>query len=355
MAEKTEKPTPKKIRDSRKKGQVASSKDVVASVLIVVLFVYLWTFTPYYIVQLQEMIALVTYVYDEPFRGGLGFLYDGVASTALRLLIPLVGLVIFFAIAANMVQIGFIFSVEPIKPNFKKINPVEGAKKLFSKKSLFEVLKTLLKILFLGTLIYFLLKKNVDELTSIPYCGMPCVLVVMSHLFTWLFIFSAFAFIIVAIIDFYFQKSQHIKELKMTKHEVEKEHKDVEGDPKIKGKRKEIHREILDSDVKKKVKGSTAVVTNPEHIAVGIYYKQGITSLPIIVVMAVDSAAQKVKKLATEEGVPVMENVPLARALLEDGEVNEYIPSHLIEPIVEVLKWVQSLEEEREQEESSGG
>ncbi len=350
MAEKTEKPTPKKIRDSRKKGQVANSKDVVSCILICMLFVYMWSMAPYYITQLKEMIALVAYTYDEPFRTGLGLLFGGIVTTAIKLILPLLGLVIVFAIAANMIQIGVIFSVEPIKPSLKKINPVEGAKKIFSKKSLFEVFKTLIKILLLSSLIYVLLKRNINDLSSIPYCGMPCLLVVIAHLFTWLFIFSAFAFIIIAIIDFYFQKSQHIKQLKMTKSEVQKEYKDTEGDPQIKGKRKEIHREILDSDVKQKIRGSSAVVTNPEHIAVAIYYKQGVTALPIVVMMAVDEAAQKVKRVAAEEKIPIMENVPLARALLAEGEVNNYIPATLIEPIVEVLKWVKSLEEEQEQQ-----
>ena len=294
------------------------------------------------------MIALPTYVYDVSFRAGLSLLIDGVISTATRLILPFLVLVIFFGIVGNIVQIGFLFSVEPIKPDFKKINPVEGAKKIFSKKSLFEVAKTLFKIIFLSFLIYLILKDNIGELSSIPHCGESCMLVVIAELFMWLFIYSGFAFVIVAIIDFYFQKSQYIKEMKMTKSEVKKEHKDVEGNPEIKGKRKEIHREILDSDMNKKIKGSSAVVTNPTHIAVGIYYRRGVTKLPIITIIAVDAAAQQVKRLAAEQGIPIMEHVPLARGLLEEGKVNGYIPASLIEPIVEVLKWVRSLEEEDE-------
>ncbi|WDE08641.1 type III secretion system export apparatus subunit SctU [Thalassomonas viridans] len=346
MSEKTEKPTPKKIRDARKKGQVAQSKEVVSALLMCGVFILLIVMSDYYLEHFIAMFDAVSNIYDLPFRAALKVLMTDMFEHFVALLAPLVLLVVVVAIAASVGQFGFLISFESIKPEFKKINPVEGVKKIVSKKSLVEVLKSIVKIAFLGFLIYHLLTESMDDFVKLPHCGVGCLLPTVGSVFIQLFIYSAIAFIVIAVADFYFQKSQHTKQLMMSMDEIKREYKESEGDPEIKGKRKELHKEMLEEEIKPRVKNSTAVITNPTHVAVGIYYEKGVTPLPLVTVMGTDERAQRIKKLAHLADVPMMENVPLARGLLAQAEVDNYIPSEYIEPIVEVLKWVEQLKQE---------
>lgn len=343
MAEKTEPPTPKKLRDARKKGQVAQSKEVVSATLICSVFIYLWVMSDYYVSEVTQLIILPTTLAHLPFDQALKLVLDGMLWGMVKLVGPFILMVFALGILANVAQVGVLFTGTPIKPEFKKINPVEGAKKIISKKSLFELLKSIIKISVLATLIYLLLVDSLSDFTKVPLCGLQCLPSLIANIFKWLFIYSGIAFLTLAIIDFTWQKSQHIKQLKMSKDEVIREHKEMEGDPQIKGKRKQLHQELLNSDIKPKVKQSTAVVVNPTHVAVGIYYEQGKVDLPVITIMGTDEVAKRIKAIARDENIPMMENVPLARALLASSEVGAYIPSDLIEPVAEVLKWVKSI------------
>ncbi len=347
MSEKTEQPTPKKLRDARKDGQVAHSKEVVSAVLMIVIFVFLWVFSDFYMEQFEVLILLPTRFYDVPFGQALALITDSVIDIMVAILLPFIAMVIFTAIIANVGQVGLLFSFKSITPDIKKINPAEGAKKIFAKKNLFEVLKSIVKILFLGTLIYLIIEGNINDFGKIPGCGIDCLTPFVGGLFFDLMVYSGVAFFIVAAIDYFFQKSQHIKQLMMSKDEVQREYKEMEGDPQIKGKRKQLHKELLNSDIKPRVKASSAIVVNPTHVAVGIYYEKGKVDLPLITIMGTDDTAQYIKKIARENDIPIMENIPLARGLLAAAEVDEYIPSEFIQPVAEVLKWLRSLEREQ--------
>lgn len=160
-----------------------------------------------------------------------------------------------------------------------------------------EVLKSIIKISFLGFLIFKLLTEHINDFIKLPHCGTSCLLPAIGKMFIELFIYSAIAFIVIAVFDFYFQ-SQHIKQLMMSMDEIEREFKESEGAPEIKGEIKKRHKELMEEEIKPQVNNSTAVITNPTHVEVAIFYKKGITPLPLVIVMGTDNRAQHIKKLA---------------------------------------------------------
>ena len=344
MAEKTEQPTPKKLRDARKKGQVASSKEVASAALILVVFAYLWAMSGYFLFKLQQIILLPTAFYGANFEYSMEQVINGLLLAMVQLLAPLLTLVIVIAILAYCAQFGLLFALESLKPDLKKLNPMSGLKKIFSIKNLIEFLKSIVKIVFLSVLLILVILNSLNDLLKIPDCGLECIPAVLGTLLKHLVINSAFAFIVIAAADFVFQKFQHTKQLRMTKDEVKREYREMEGNPEIKSKRRQLHQEMMSQQVANSVKRSTVVVTNPTRIAIALEYREGETPLPIIRAKGENLNARRIIEIARENGIPVMENVPLARALHEQSAVDQYIPADLIEAVAEVLRWVKQFE-----------
>ena len=345
MAEKTEQPSPKKLRDARKKGQVASSKEVASAALILAIFALLWGMSGYYLSKFEEMILLPTTYLGSDFEYSLEQVVNGMLLLMAYLIAPLLAVVVLVAVLAYTAQFGILFALQSLKPDIKKLNPMSGIKKIFSIKNLIEFLKSIIKIVFLSILLFLVIRNSLDDLLKIPDCGLECIPLVLGTLLKHLIINAAFAFIIIAAADFAIQKFQHTKSLKMTKDEVKREFKESEGNPEIKGKRRQLHQELMSQQTTNAVKNSTVVVTNPTHIAIALEYKDGATPLPIIRAKGENLNAKRIIEVAKENGIPIMENVPLARALNERSEIDQYIPSDLIEAVAEVLRWVQQLED----------
>jgi len=344
MSEKTEEPTPKKIKDARKKGQVAHSKELVSTAMLLSTYGLFFAFGYHFVTELKNLIAIPALFYELPFKEALKGVINGVSEKSISILFPFISVAIFTAIVANIAHVGPLFALESVKLDLKKISPVEGFKKIFSMKSLVELLKSIFKISFLSLLIYWVIKSNLNDIIRLPYCGSSCVFPFIGYLMFQLAMVSVLAFVIVALIDFLYQKHDHKKKLRMSKDDVKREYKDSEGDPEILGQRKQFHRELLEGGMMEQIKKSSVIVTNPTHFAIAIQYDGDANSLPIVTVKAKNSIAQQVKKIAAKEGIPIMENVPLARALYAQAELENYIPSDLLEPVAEVLKWVASLE-----------
>ena len=343
MSDKTEQPTPKKLRDARKKGQVVKSREIGSTAIVIGVFVTLWVFFDSMMERLEGMITLPTNYYDAPFFEGLTSVLTGVLIDVLLISLPIVILAMVLGVIANYFQVGVLFSFDPVKPDLKKINPASGIKKIFSMNNLIELLKNILKIVILSYLIYIVLRHSFSPLLQIPNLGLQSVLPVLGGIMKNLVIYSSAGFFLIAVLDYMLQKKQHVKKLKMTKDEVKREYKEMEGDPIVKGKRKQLHREMAMDETVQKTKKSSVVVTNPERLAIALLYEKEKTPLPVILAKADGILAKRMIEVAREEGIPIMRNVPLARELYEHGEVDQYIPTELIEPVAEVLKWVQQL------------
>ncbi len=248
---------------------------------------------------------------------------------------------------ANVAQIGPLLIFEPLKPDLSKLSPAQGIKKIFSLKNLIEFVKSVLKVVFLAVLLYQVIKGAIDPLLKLPYAGLSGILELLAPIMKTFAINVCLAYAVVAAVDYFFQKRQHLKGLRMSKDEVKREFKEMEGNPEIKGKRKQLHREMVMHDTVQKTRKSTVLVTNPTHYAIAIVYDEEKTKLPVVVAKGEGLLAKRMIEVAQEENIPVMRNVPLAHALFEQVEMDQYIPTDLLEPVAEVLRWVQSLQTPR--------
>ncbi len=339
--EKTEQPTPKKLRDARKKGQVARSQEIVSASTLFAAIGYLWWNWGNIMLPLMEMMDMVARLAaTDPGNSGIKAIVYIFREVAL-VLAPLLLVVIAFAIYSNYFQFGSLFALDAIKPKIENIGLKKGIKKIFSMKQLVELLKSIIKIVFLSTLLTIVFQSYLGAtLTALP-CGMPCLIDIAVSMLKTLFICAALAFFTIALADIAYQRRAHTKSLMMTKQEVKREYKENEGDPMIKGQRKQLAQELIMSESVSNARKATAIVVNPTHFAVAIRYEPEKFRLPMVTAKGRNLMAALIRSEAEKVGVPVFLNVPLARALFATAEVNDHIPETLFKPIAEILVWVQ--------------
>ncbi|MCZ0944093.1 MAG: type III secretion system export apparatus subunit SctU [Gammaproteobacteria bacterium] len=337
-SDKTEPPTPKRIRDARKKGQVAKSKEVVSAAIIVSLLFYFLGTTDYYLELFRDLFAFPYWLGEVPFSQLLDETVNKAFELGVAMIAAPVGIALVMAIASSFAQVGTLFAAESVKPDIKKVNPATAVKNIFSKKNLVELLKSLAKISILGVAVAYVIWQGMPSLMLVPSCGLDCLMPTFGNLFRELVNYVALAFIIVAVADFAFQKADYIKGLKMSKDEIKREFKESEGSPEIKSRRRSLFQEIINSQEVSNVRRSSVVVANPIHLAVGLQYDSGKTPLPVVTLKEQGLNAQRVVAIAEQEDIPVMINVPLARSLMDDADVDQYIPDDLIRPVAEVLR-----------------
>lgn len=349
--EKTEMPTPKKLRDARNKGQVCTSKDIISTALLILGFCLCAVLGVMLVDDFADLMSYIAATINEPSLAGpreagkLAAVMICKHSFIFVLCAAIVG------IAANTVQIGFLFTLEPLKPDMNKLNPVEGAKKIFAKKNLFEFLKNVVKVVFLGYLVWKIIWAAVPQLLTMCYGTIDDIFPCVSLMLKRLACYTAFGYIVIAVVDRLFQGRDFTKQMMMTKDEVKREYKEMEGSAEIKQAQRQFRDEILNGpEPAKATKQADVVVTNPTHLAVGIRYRAEEAPLPKIVVAGADRVAKIIRETALEEGIPIMEDISLARRLYALGKVEDYIPPELVEPVAEVLKWVKRLEEARREE-----
>ena len=349
--EKTEMPTPKKLRDARQKGQVCTSKDIVSTAILIVLFALLGWMG---VALVDDGAMLLDFVGQrlsgDPFEATQPAM--GAATFVIckhSFIFVLVAAVI--GIVANTAQIGFLFTFEPIIPKLEKLSPVEGAKKIFSMKNLFEFLKNVVKVTFLSYLIYKIIWASVPELLTMCYGTIDDVFPSLKLMLKRLAVYTAFGYIVIAIVDRIFQGRNFTKQMMMTKDEVKREYKEMEGSQEVKQAQRQFRDELLNGpDPVKATKKADVVVTNPTHISVGVRYRADEAPLPRIVALGADRVAKIIRETALAEGIPIMEDVPLARALYAKGRLEDFVPEDFLEPVAEVLKWAKRLADAQKEE-----
>ncbi len=338
--EKTEQPTPKKTRDARDKGQVARSQEVVTTISLMSVIAYIWLTWDITFFRLIGLMDQMAALHGTDFRASAFQAIDIAFHESIIILLPLLGVVIVSGYFSNYVQFGSIFAMENLIPKLENVSPAKGFKKIFSLKQVVEVLKSVLKIVFLSVLLFLVASNAILPYVNSVYCGMACMNSVTGSIMLSTLLYSALAFVIVAVFDFMFQRSQHTKTLMMSKEEVKREYKESEGDPMIKGQRKQLAQELVMSDGIERTTKSTALVVNPTHFAVAIDYRPDVMLLPVVVAKGQNLYAAHLREQAERSGVPVFRNVPLARSLYADTNVNEYVPDDLFDAVAEILTWV---------------
>jgi flagellar biosynthetic protein FliR/FlhB len=340
--EKTEDPTSKKKKDSKKKGQVAKSKELNALAGLLTIIVILITLGPSIMESLQGYLVssvngagyIVLDSNSAPKLLAEGFAH--VLSTVAIVLIP----ILVVGVSANIAQVGFILSGEPIKFDIKKINPIAGAKRIFSKKMFFEFAKNIAKLTAIGLIVYTYFDSKKDDLIISGLLNEQLALAYMGNIVIGLLFRIAFIFIIIAALDFAFEKYTFKKQQRMSKQEVKEEYKEMEGDPQIKGRRRQKQRQMSYNRMMSEIPNASVVITNPTHFAVAIRYEDGTDEVPIVVAKGVDYLAQKIKEIAKENDIEIVENKPLARQLYKDVEIDQYIPVELYQVMAEILSMV---------------
>jgi type III secretion protein U len=347
MAEKTEKATPKKLKDARKKGQVAKSQDFPAAFTFIVSMMATLTAMAYFFenigTYMVQMLRATAHL--EGFETKAPGYFQEAAHVILRTSAPIMVAVCIVGVLISFLVVGPVFSFEAMKFDLKKLNPVEGIKQKFKLKVLVELIKSIAKILGAAIIIYLVLWDSLPEVISTVL--MPAIgsaIVVYDFLFTVTIRVGIF-FLIIALFDLAFQKKNFAKEMKMEKFEVKQEFKDTEGDPQIKGKRRELFREIAYQEGPRAAGKARMIVTNPTHIAVALKYHPEDEPAPIILTMGAGPLAEQIIKIGVENKVPIMRNVELARELYSKGKISDYIPEHTYPAVAEILKWIEALEE----------
>ncbi|AJC82216.1 type III secretion system substrate-exporter YscU/HrpY family protein (plasmid) [Rhizobium etli bv. phaseoli str. IE4803] len=337
-AEKTEKPTPKRLRDLRRKGQVARSREVISAALTIAFFTLFVVSLPGMIDQFEAMILLPVPFLEADLMSATQKILQPYVATLQLLLAPFVGIVLMVGVGANVIQIGPMFTPKALKPALNRLSPSENVKRIVSLRNLIELGKSIGKILVVGSVLLLNLREGLQALVWTSSCGISCLRGVTGNLLLGIAIYVGLTFLTVAIADFVFQRWHFSKTNMMSNNEVKREYKESNGDPLMIAKRKQLHMQLLAKGVIDQSRKATVLITNPTHVAVAIYYDRQHTPLPLISAIGTDLMARQMIDAAVATAVPVMRNIPLARALLKDGLVDEYIPSHLLEPIAEVLR-----------------
>lgn len=349
MAEKTEKATPKKLRDARKKGQVAKSQDfpsaftfVVSIVSVIVLSGYIFTQLASFIINMFRRSSL----HNLDIETMVGGLVQETIMTIFNCSFPILILTVFTGVLTSFLIIGPVFSVEAMKPDLKRLNPVENIKNMFKFKTIFELLKSIFKITGAFVLIWTAVYGSVPELIATAALPVTSSAQIFASFLIKVVIRVGIFFLAIAILDLVFQKRNFAKEMRMEKFEVKQEYKDTEGDPQMKSQRRRVAQEIAYQEGPTGVKKARAVITNPIHIAVAVQYEEETQPAPRIVTMGKGTVADLIVKYAQQFNVPIMRNVELAQTLFEKGEIGDYIPEETYQAVSEILRWLESIEKE---------
>lgn len=345
MAEKTEKATPKKLRDARKKGQVAKSQDFPSAltfIAAIALTLYLGGFLYNHIVGF--MIEVFKNATTTRLEVTAPYFLKKMINVMLITSLPIAGIVALLGVLVTFLVVGPTFSTEVFKPNFKKFNPVDNIKQKFKMKTVVELIKSILKIFGAGVLLYFAIYNDIDALAATVSLPPEVSLIIFKKIIYKVAIWVGVYFILIAVIDLLYQRFNFSKEMKMEKFEVKQEYKDTEGHPEIKSKRRQLAQEIAYDEGTTQIRRAKAVISNPTDIAVAIGYEPEKYKAPWIIAMGTEKSALAIIAEAMKYNIPIMRHVPLAHQLLEEGEANRLIPESTYEAIGEVLLYVASLQ-----------
>ena len=349
--EKTEEPTGKKLNDARKEGQVAKSKEIANAfgilALFIILKVYVGTIGTRFIesfhVVYGQIPELVKMYNGNLSVASLQVLLRSMMLRLLTIIAPVLLIGVMVAVICDIVQVKWRPTTKPIKPKFSKLSPVKGFARIFSPNSLVELLKSLLKLVVIGYVVYSYLKGRVGQIFLLYDITLNQAIGLIGEIAIDLGIRIAMVYMVIAFLDFWYQKWKFRQDMKMTKQEVKDEYKNQEGDPQVKAKQKQRMREASMRRMMSQLPEADVVITNPTHHAVAVKYDPEKYDAPYVLAKGEDYLAQKIKDVAREHEIEIVENKPLARMLYANVEIGGLIPPELYQAVAEVLAFVYHL------------
>lgn len=343
--EKTEPATAKKLKDARDEGKVAKSRELNSAFDLIVLFLCLKIFVSF---LGEKFVDMFSYIYEnmsdfvkinegtlsvQAFSG----LLMSVILKSLIIMLPFMAFGFVVTLLVSIVQVGWKVSTKPMKPELSKINPLNGFKRIFSKDSLFELVKSILKIAIIMYIAYTSIKDNANDLFVMYDLGLNQAVALVGTLIINTGLKISLVYLVVGFADLIYQKHKFNEDMKMTKQEVKDEYKNTEGDPQIKGRQRRKMQEVSQRRMMQDVPKADVVITNPTHFAVALKYEAEVASAPVVLAKGADFIAQKIKDAARENNIEIVENKPLARMLYHNVDIGAEIPPELYQAVAEVL------------------
>ncbi|MBF0158184.1 MAG: flagellar biosynthesis protein FlhB [Magnetococcales bacterium] len=342
---KTEEPTAKRLQDARNKGQVPSSREVLTAVMFAAsigLFHFqgpsLWQN-----MQHQMRFLIGGQIHGELTHGGIIVLLRELINGFMLDMMPFFLVFLIIAVLGSLVQHGWLFTFDTIVPNMSKISPIQGFKRLFSWRSLIELLKSVIKIIVIGLAVYWAIEDSQLRVVGLADTSLQEIMALLVDDVMSMLWHVVLAFLALALGDFLYQRYEYQKGLRMTKQEIKDELKQMEGDPLLKSRIRQIQREMAQRRMMQEVPKADVVITNPTHVAVALRYVPGEMSAPTLVAKGAGFVAERIRATAREHAVPLVSNPPLARTLYRDVDLDRMVPPELFKAVAEVLAYVFSL------------
>lgn len=348
--EKTEKATPRRRQRARERGQVFSSRELSSAFILlisIILFRILGKNSILNIAQLFNYYLTDTMLREDLFThsGIITLLYETFSSIS-QVVLPIILGLFSVGLVINFMQVGFVLSIEPITPKLERINPLEGLKRIFSKRSLIELLKSSIKIAILTYVVYSSVKNYQNLFPLMLDMSLADSISLVLNIAFNIGLKAAIALLILAIFDYFYQWYEYEKGLMMSKQDIKEEYKEVEGNPQIKSRIRQIQRQMARSRMMKDVERADVVITNPTHYAVALAYDSALHNAPVVLAKGADKLAERIKEIASNNDIPVVENEALAQTLYRTVEVGDEIPETLYQAVAEILAFIYSLKGE---------
>lgn len=343
--EKSEDATPKRRQEARRKGQVVKSAELNSAVNLLAATAMFLVLSPLIFDYFARMLAGYLQM-DVKWltQGNMNPLTMRAVGDYFLLMSPVFLITVVAGLAVNYLQVGFLFTAEPLNPQFNRLNPLEGFKKIVSKRAVFELVKSLLKVSLVGLVAFFFVRGNLEKLLLVLYQDAAGVWETIRSLALGLALRIAVVFLALAVLDYLYQRYEHNQNLKMTKQEVKEEYKQMEGDPQLKGRLRERQRQMAMQRMMQDVPGATVVITNPTELAIALRYREGLDEAPVVVAKGAALMAKRIRDTARAHDVPLIENKPVARLLYEQTEIGDAIPVALYQAVAEILALVYRLQ-----------
>ena len=340
--ERTEEATPKRREDARQEGQVARSQDLNSAAVLVISLAMMLIGSHFMVNRLGGYMRSVmgNLAYTQISVDHLPEILAQAGAILFTLIGPFVLAIALASVLVNVLQFGVVFSAKAVEPDPSRMNPISGVKNLFSVRSLVELIKSIAKIILVGSIVYLVLSHELPRLLTLIHTPLGNSVRILAGAVLRLFAWALAGLIAMAIIDLIFQRWNHGRQLRMTLQEVKEERKQTDGDPQLKSRIRSMQMEVAYNRMLSELPRADVVVTNPTHLAVALRYDQQTMAAPVVVAKGQRLMAEKIKTIAREHDIPIIENVPLARALFKACQVGEAVPVDFYRAVAEVLAWV---------------
>ncbi|MCC4605752.1 type III secretion system export apparatus subunit SctU [Xanthomonas campestris pv. badrii] len=341
--EKTEKPTEKKLQDARRDGEIPISPDVTAATVLLGALLVMKLAGSYCVEHMRTLMSIgFDFTANTRDATAMNRALGNICMQGLLLMLPFLGVCLAAGLIGTFLQTGLNASLKPVTPKFDSLNPVNGVKKLFSLRSLIDLLKLGIKALLIGVVLWFGIRGLMPMIVGLAYEPTSDIAQIGWRTLGTLCALAVLVFVLVGAADWSVQHWLFIRDKRMSKDEQKREHKESEGDPEVKGKRKEFAKELVFGDPRERVAKAKVMVVNPTHYAVALAYEPDGFGLPQVVAKGVDDGALELRAFAHNHGIPIVANPPLARAL-HQVELGDAVPESLFETVAVVLRWVDEL------------